>query len=42
MNSKTLDLAMVQFAPRKGELKANLAALAEGFDTSVIDAMIAR
>ena len=31
MSSKSLDLALVQFAPRKGELKANLAALAGAF-----------
>ena len=31
MSSKTLDLALVQFAPRKGELKANLAALSDAF-----------
>src|SRR5580704_9567260 len=33
MSSKTLDLALVQFAPRKGDLKANLAALAGAFAT---------
>lgn len=33
MSSKTVDLAMVQFAPRKGDLKANLAALARAFST---------
>jgi predicted amidohydrolase len=33
MSSKTLDLALVQFAPRKGDLKANLAALADAFAT---------
>jgi predicted amidohydrolase len=33
MSSKTLDLAMVQFAPRKGDVKANLAALADAFAT---------
>lgn len=33
MSSKTVDLAMVQFAPRKGDLKANLAALSRAFAT---------
>jgi len=33
MTAKTLDLALVQFAPRKGDLAANLAALAEAFAT---------
>src|ERR1700681_4514691 len=33
MSSKMLDLALVQFAPRKGDLTANLAALAGAFAT---------